>query len=143
MDDLLNIATKTMEKFNPATDSVDNFEEVADGKYQCLLEKVTNKTSAKTGNTWISFDFSIIGGENDGRHIFVNYFFTDKTIERSIKSIIKLAYEFGYDLPTDAFADFETLATSLDAMSGNQAMVDKKTTDSGFVTYKVDPNVLS
>lgn len=41
MDDLLNIATKTMEGFDPATDSVDTFEEIKDGEYNALLEDVT------------------------------------------------------------------------------------------------------
>ncbi len=137
MDDLLNIATKTMEGFNPATDKVDNFEEIADGEYTCLLEKVTARKSEK-GTNWISLDFSIMDSE-DNRHIFVPYFFSEKTIERSIKAISKLAYEFGYELPVDAFASYESLAETLNGMAGNQATINKKTSNSGFVNYKVTP----
>lgn len=137
MDDLLNIATKTMEGFNPATDKVDNFEEIADGSYSCLLEKVTARKNEK-GTNWISLDFSIMDSE-DNRHIFVNYFFTEKTVERSIKAITKLAYEFGYQLPVESFSSYETLADTLNGMAGNQAVVDKKTSNSGFVAYKVTP----
>ena len=137
MDDLLNIATKTMEGFNPATDKVNDFEEIADGTYNCLLEKVTARKSEK-GTNWISLDFSIMDSE-DNRHIFVPYFFSEKTIERSIKAITKLAYEFGYELPIDAFTSYESLAETLNGMAGNQATVEKKTGKNEFVNYKVTP----
>ena len=137
MDDLLNIATKTMEGFDPATDKVDDFEEIADGTYPCLLEKVTARKNDK-GTNWISLDFSIMT-EGENRHIFVPYFFTEKTIERSIKAINKLAYDSGYTLPVDAFTSYESLAETLNAMAGNQAEIVKKTSSSGFTNYKVTP----
>lgn len=137
MDDLLNIATSVMEGFDPATDKVDNFEEVADGTYTCLLEKVTARKNDK-GTNWISFDWSQVSSE-DNRHIFVNYFFTEKMQERNIKALIKLAYEFGYQLPLESFTDLETLAETLNGMAGNQATVEKKTSNSGFTNYKVTP----
>ena len=140
MDDLLNIAQKTMENFDPATDKVDDFEEVADGEYTCLLEDVTARVSEK-GTNWISLKFSIMEGDNEGRFLFVNYFFTEKTVERSIKGITKLAYEFGYELPTDAFTSYESLAETLNGMAGNQATVKKSTSKNGFTNYKVTPLV--
>ncbi len=138
MDDLLNIATKTMEGFNPATDTVDDFEKLADGDYTCLLEDVTNRESEK-GTKWISFKFSVMEGDYENRLIFVNYFFTEKTMERSIKSITKLAYEFGYELPLDAFTSLETLAETLNNMAGNRAIVHQTTSKNDFVNYKVTP----
>ena len=75
MDDLLRIATKTMEGFNPATDKVDDFEKLPDGEYNCLLEDVTARKSEK-GTNWISFKFSVMSGDYENRLIFVNYFFT-------------------------------------------------------------------
>ncbi len=139
MDDLLNIATKTMEGFDPATDSVDTFEEIKDGEYNALLEDVTARKNDK-GTNWISFKFSILDNEEyKNRFIFVNYFFTEKTIERSIKAINKVAYEFGYQLPVDAFTSLDTLAETLKGMAGNQAIVKKTTGNSGFVNYKVTP----
>lgn len=139
MDDLLNIATKTMEGFDPATDSVDDFEEIKDGEYNALLEDVTARKNDK-GTNWISFKFSILDNEEyKNRFIFVNYFFTEKTIERSIKAINKVAYEFGYQLPVDAFTSLDTLAETLKGMAGNQAVVKKTTGNSGFVNYKVTP----
>ena len=137
MDDLLNIATKTMENFDPAKDNVDDFEEIKDGEYNTLLEDVTARKSDK-GTNWISFKFSIMDNEEyKNRFIFVNYFFTEKTIERSIKAINKLAYDFGYQLPVDAFTSLDTLAETLKGMAGNQAFVKKTTGKSGFVNYKV------
>lgn len=138
MDDLLNIANKVMEGFNPATDKVDDFEKLPDGEYNCLLEDVTARKSEK-GTNWISFKFSVMSGDYENRLIFVNYFFTEKTIERSIKGITKLAYEFGYDLPADAFASYETLAETLNSMAGNQATVKQTTSKNDFTNYKVTP----
>ena len=139
MDDLLSIATKTMEGFNPATDSVDNFEKLPDGDYNCLLEEVTQRVSEQTGNHWISFKFSVMDGDYANRLIFVNYFFTEKSTERSIKAITKLAYDFNYELPVDAFVSYETLAETLNAMAGNQAIVSQKTSKNDFSNYKVTP----
>ena len=134
---LLDIATKVMEGFDPATDKVDTFEEVADGTYTCLLEKVTDRANDK-GTEWISVDFSIMD-ENDNRHIFVPYFFTEKTTERSIKALNKLAYDFGYELPVESFENLKTLAETLNNMAGNTANVTKTTGKNDFVTYKVEP----
>ena len=80
-----------------------------------------------------------MNGEYEGRFIFVNYFFTEKTIERSIKGINKLAYDFGYTLPADAFATYDSLAETLNSMAGNQAIVKKTTSKNGFANYKVTP----
>lgn len=138
MDDLLSIAQKTMENFDPAVDKVDDFEKLPDGEYECLLEDVTARKSEK-GTNWISFKFSVMSGEYENRLIFVNYFFTEKTIERSIKGITKLAYDFGYEIPTDAFTSYESLAETLNAMAGNQATVKQSTSKNDFTNYKVTP----
>lgn len=139
MDDLLNIATKTMEKFNPATDNVDDFEKIPDGEYNCLLEEVSARKSEKTGTNWISLKFTILDGDYENRLLFVNYFFTEKTMERSIKAITKLAYEFGYEIPLDSFSSLEALAETLNSMAGNQAIVSQKTSKSGYANYRVTP----
>lgn len=138
MEDLLNIANKVMETFNPAVDKVDNFENIPDGEYNCLLEDVTARTSEK-GTKWISFKFSIMNGEHENRLIFVNKFFTEKTEERSIKEILKLAFEFGYELPAEAFTTLNTLAETLSSMAGNQAIVKQTTSKNGFTNFKVTP----
>lgn len=138
MDDLLNIATKTMEGFNPATDTVDNFEKLPDGDYSCLLEDVTARVSEK-GTNWISFKFSVMDGDYENRLIFVNFFFTEKTIKRSIKGISKLAYDFGYELPIDAFSSLDNLAETLNQMAGNQATVHQTTSKNDYTNYKVTP----
>lgn len=138
MDDLLSIASKTMENFDPAVDTVDDFEKLPDGEYSCLLEDVTARKSEK-GTNWISFKFSVMSGDYENRLLFVNYYFTEKTIERSIKGITKLAYEFGYEISTDAFTSYESLAETLNAMAGNQATVKQTTSKNDFTNYKVTP----
>lgn len=139
MDDLLNIAQKTMENFNPAVDKVDDFENLPDGEYSCLLEDVTARKSEEKGTEWMSFKFSVMSGDYENRLIFVNYFFTEKTVERSIKGITKLAYEFGYEIPVESWTDLETLAETLNAMAGNQATVKQTTSKNGYANYKVTP----
>ena len=96
MEDLLNIAAKTMEKFDPATDKVDDYEKMPDGEYSCLLEDVKARKNDK-GTNWISLTFTVLEGDYENRKIFVNFFFTEKTVERSIKGITKMAYDFGYE----------------------------------------------
>lgn len=139
MDNLLEIATKTMENFDPAVDKVDDFENLPDGEYNCLLEDVTARKSEEKGTNWISFKFSVMDGDYENRLIFVNFFFTEKTIERSIKGITKLAYDFGYSLPADAFTTLETLAETLSGIAGNQATVKQTTSRNGYANYKVTP----
>lgn len=138
-DDLLNIAGKVMEKFNPVTDSADDFEDIKDGEYSCLLEEVKDRVSAEKGTKWISLQFSILEGESAGRFLFVNYFFTEKTTERSIKGLIKLAHEFGYELPLEAFSDLSTLSEALQSLCGTNAIVKQTTSKSGFANHKVTP----
>jgi hypothetical protein len=138
MDNLLNIASEVMKGFDPAVDKVDDFEKLPDGEYNCLLEDVTARKNEK-GTNWISFKFSIIDGDYANRIIFVNYFFTEKTSERSVKGIIKLAYDFGYQVPEDCFGTYEALAGYLNGIAGNQATVKQTTSKNDFTNYKVTP----
>ncbi len=138
MIDLLSIANETLKGFNPATDKVDDFENLPDGEYNCLLEDVANKKSEKTGNEWIGFKFNVLDGEHAGRYIFVNYFFTEKTISRSIKQVTKLTHDFGYELPIDSFQSMEILTEALLNLCGNTATV-KQTTKNEYSNYKVTP----
>ena len=80
-------------------------------------------------------------GDYTNRLIFVNKFFTEKTVERTIKEITKLAFEFGYQLPLEAFTNYETLAETLNGLAGNQAIVKQSTGKNDFVNYKISPNL--
>jgi len=137
-DDLLKIAGNVMENFDPAVDSADDFEDIKDGEYSCLLEEITNRENDK-GTTWISLQFSILEGEYTGRYLFVNFFFTEKTQERSVKGLIKLAHEFEYELPLEAFTDLSTLSEALQPLCGTNATVRQTTGKSGFTNHKVMP----
>lgn len=138
-NDLLSLASEIMEGFNPATDSVDKvYERIEDGTYNCVLDEVTPRKNDK-GTNWVSFKFSILEGKYANRCIFVNYYFTEKTAERSIKTINKIAYDFGYELPVEAFSSYESLADTLNSMAGNQANVTLKTGKNDFINYTVTP----
>lgn len=139
---LLEIATETLNNFDPAKDSVDTFEELPDGNYNALLEEVKAKENDK-GTEWVSFVYSVVGDEYANRKIFVNYFFTEKMTARSVKMLTKLAYDFGFELPVEAFETLEGLAQTLnDTFAGNTMAIEKTTSNSGFVNYKVTPSDL-
>lgn len=133
---IFDIASRIMNEYDPSNDLVDNFEELEDGLYKCLIEKVTFKENAK-GTQWISFDCSIINGT---RHMFPPFYFTEKTAERSIKAINRLCYQFEVDLPIEAYIDLETLANELSAsFVGLPCEVEKITGRNGFTNYKIEP----
>lgn len=132
---LYNMASEVMKNFDPATDLVDDFEEIPDGTYECIIEKVTHKENEK-GTNWISIDCSII---DDNRHLFVNYFFTEKTMMRSIKAINKLAFNYGFDIGLDSYYDYDILSYNLNSIAGTKCTVTKKTSTNGFANCKIEP----
>ncbi len=137
MNNLLDIASEVMEGFNPATDSADDFEKLPDGVYLCVLEDVTHKSNEK-GTEWISFKYTVMDGDYENKCIYANYFFTEKTVKRSIKLLGKVAYAFGYELPLQAFENLDTLAESLNNMAGNQANVEQ-VTKNDYSNYTITP----
>ena len=87
MEELLQIAKETMEEFNPETDSVSDFEPIPDGEYNVLLEKVELKES-QNGTTNISFEYSVLDGEQENKRIWDNHYLTAKTIKFQTKKLI-------------------------------------------------------
>lgn len=130
---LLDLASEVMNKFDPSKPIANNFEELEDGIYNCILEKIQYRQNAK-GTEWINFDCTITGGN---RHIFINKFFTEKTAERSLTEITKLVYELGYKIPLQSYATVETLSTALESLKGEQLEIEKKTSNNGFINYKM------
>ena len=137
---LLDKAMEVMGTFNPETDKVSDFEEIADGTYQAMLEEVTSRKSEAKGTEWISFKYSVIDDSERPQYIWVNQYFTEKSQDRSIKQILKTAHEFGYQLPAESFESLDTLAETLNQMAGETAEITKKTSSSGFANYVVKPN---
>jgi len=135
MDDLLKVAGSVMKSFDPKTDSADDFESIKDGEYNCLLEEINHKV-ASTGNNGISFTFNITDGEYAGRFIWVNYWFNNQE-QKQVKRIMKLAYEFGYELPLEAFSSLDTLVEALQDLCGTCAVVKQTTSKSGYTNYSI------
>lgn len=141
MDDLLKIAGNVMENFNPETDSANDFENLPDGRYNGVITEVKHRKNEK-GTNWIAIKVEIESDEYEdkykGRFLFVSHFFTEKTTDRSIKYIIKLVHDLGFEpLTLDAFKSFETLEESLQGIVGSKVTVDQKTSKSGFANYDV------
>lgn len=138
MDDLLKIAGNVMDNFNPETDSANDFEDLADGVYTGLLTEVGHRTSEK-GTKSIFLKFEITSDNAKGRFIWVNHYFTEKTTERSIKYILKLVHDYGFELTLDAFKSLEELSENLQGLVGKSAEIVQKTSKSGFANYDVTP----
>lgn len=137
MSDLMSMANEVMKNFDPAKDKVEDFEKIPDGDYRCLIEEVISKQNEK-GTNWLSLKASVMDGDYQGRYLFVNYFFTEKTTERSLKSLIKLAYDLRYELPSNTFNDLNTAAEIFNQMAGNEVMIHQKTSKNDFVNYSIE-----
>lgn len=141
MDDLLKIAGNVMENFNPETDSANDFENLPDGRYTGLLSEVSAPTSSN-GNQRLSLKFEITSDEFEdkykGRLLFVPFFFSEKIAERSIKYVIKMVHDLGFEpLGVDAFKSLDDLAEALQGLVGTEAQLDQKTSKNGFANYEI------
>lgn len=136
MEDLLKIAGNVMENFNPETDSANDFQDLPDGQYTGLITEIGNRTSEK-GTQSVFLKVEITEGDHKGRFIFVNYYFTEKTTERSIKMVLKLVHAFGFELTVDAFKSIEELTENLQGLVGSEAIVTQKTSKTGFANHDV------
>ena len=135
---LMDKAINIMAGFNPATDSVSNFEEIKDGTYDCVIEEIIAKVSENTGNEYLTIKFSVVGEECNGRLIYVNKYVTEKTESRTIKECLKLMHDYGYKLPPEAFEDVNTLAETMStSIAGCMATVKKSTSKNDYVNYTI------
>lgn len=141
MKDLLKIAGNVMDNFNPETDSANDFENLPDGQYVGLIEEVKSRKNEK-GTEWISLKVSVEHDEEEdkykGRLIFVSFFFTEKQVERQIKTITKMVHDLGFEaLPLTAWEDLDTLAENLQALVGTEVQIDQQTSKSGYTNHTV------
>lgn len=135
---LLDLASEVMKDFDPSKPISTDFEELEDGTYNCIVEKIQYRQNVK-GTEWINFDCTIVGSN---RHIFINKFFTEKTAKKSLTEINKLVFELGYKIPLEAYATVETLSEVLKLLKGEQLEIEKKTSNTGFVNYKMSKSSL-
>lgn len=138
MDDLLKIAGNVMDNFNPETDSVSDYENLPDGKYDALVAEVGHRTSEK-GTKSVFLKFEIAGGKFEGRNTWANFYFTEKMAEVTIKRILKMVHDFGFELTIDAFKSVEELSENLQGLVGNEAEIVLKTSKSGYQNVEVNP----
>lgn len=141
MNDLLTIATKVMEEFDPTKDSVYDYENVPDGLYNCLVEEVSKKHNEEKGTDRITVKCSVIGGEYDGKYIFVNHYFTtEKAKIISFKKILQLINFLGYQKPNvEVFDNLDALAEMLNSMAGNQITIKQTTNKAGYPNHEYIP----
>lgn len=138
MKDLLNLASELMA--NDAYKSNDYVERKPDGKYLVNLDSIELRTSQK-GNQWFKFKTTILDGEYAEQHFTVDWFLTEKTMERTIKDIMKLITSCGFELNTEMFTSYETLEECLQALVNQQVELTKKTSKNNFINYSLEGGV--
>ena len=138
MKDLLNLASELMA--NDAYKSNDYVERKPDGKYLVNIDSIELRTSQK-GNQWFKFKTTILDGEYAEQHFTVDWFLTEKTMERTIKDIMKLITSCGFELNTEMFTSYETLEECLQALVNQQVELTKKTSKNNFINYSLEGGV--
>ena len=128
MPSLVEMAIEAMKNFDPKTDPVDSFPEIPDGTYECIIEIIDYRV-AQTGSDFIQATCEITEGDYINQKIFVKYFFTEKTQDRSVQSIMTLLNKYGYEVEVaDLFADYETIAEGMQVLIGLECYVKVSTT---------------
>ena len=138
MKDLLNLASELMA--NDAYKSNDYVERKPDGKYLVNIDSIELRTSQK-GNQWFKFKTTILDGEYAEQHFNVDWFLSEKTMERTIKDIMKLITSCGFELNTEMFTSYETLEECLQALVNQQVELTKKTSKNNFINYSLEGGV--
>lgn len=138
MKDLLNLASELMA--NDAYKSNDYVERKPDGVYLVNLDSIELRTSQK-GNQWFKFKTTILDGEYAEQHFTVDWFLTEKTMERTIKDIMKLITSCGFELNTEMFTSYETLEECLQSLVNQQVELTKKTSKNNFINYSLEGGV--
>ena len=138
MKDLLNLASELMA--NDAYKSNDYVERKPDGAYLVNLDSIELRTSQK-GNQWFKFKTTILDGEYAEQHFTIDWFLTEKTMERTIKDIMRLITSCGFELNTEMFTSYETLEECLQALVNQQVELTKKTSKNNFINYSLEGGV--
>lgn len=138
MKDLLNLASELMA--NDAYKSNDYVERKPDGKYPVNIDSIELKTSQK-GTQWFRFKTTILDGEYAEQHFSVDWFLTEKTMERTIKDIMRLITSCGFELSTEMFSSYETLEKCLQSLVNQQVELTKKTSKNNFINYSLEGGV--
>lgn len=135
MDELLKLANSLMENDNYKNEDFGEFI-LPDGEYLVNIDKIELKTSELKGTQWINFTTTIVDGEHTNKKIFISMFLTEKTIKRTLTSIMNLINSFGYTLDSSMFTDYETLVEALQEFVNETASVTKHTSGN-FTHYKI------
>lgn len=138
MKDLLNLASELMA--NDAYKNNDYVERKPDGVYLVNIDSIELRTSQK-GNQWFKFKTTILDGEYAEQHFTVDWFLTEKTMERTIKDIMKLITSCGFELNTEMFTSYETLEECLQSLVNQQVELIKKTSKNNFINYSLEGGV--
>ena len=134
MKDLLNLASELMA--NDAYKSNNYVERKPDGQYPVNIDSIEFKTSQK-GTQWFRFKTTILDGEYAEEYFTVDWFLTEKTMERTIKDIMRLITSCGFELSTEMFTSYEILEECLQSLVNQQVVLTKKTSKNDFINYSL------
>lgn len=108
------------EGFDIKKGAVSDFEDLPEGAYEAMLEKVEWRTS-DSGFEWLSLQFEILSeGFEDRKHFGMISFNNEQFMNMNIKLALRVAGAVGVELTAE---DFETPETSLvEAFQGGLGM---------------------
>lgn len=136
MIDLEKLAKELIEKdayMTTPDEGSGGYEDVEDGVYNVKIERAELRTS-EAGNKRLNF---MLRHENN-RVSFVDWYMTEKTIERTLKRCMTLVKELGYEISAEMFA-IDNLEATMQGLIGENAVYTKKT-NGDFVNHSIHGN---
>ena len=102
------------EGFDPEKSPVTSYDDLVDGVYDVVIEKVEHKESQNTGSQWFQITLQVTTGDHQGRKFFGKLFLTEKTKVVSLKTLMKYAYTIAnLDLQPSDFTSIENVINML------------------------------
>lgn len=133
MDELFMLAGELLEDDKYKKDDV--YDNIPDGEYDVVLEGITLKKSAEKGTEWFSIRVKVLNGDYVNRKEFINLFLTEKTVKRTLSTIMKLIDALGYEVDISVFEDKNTIINAISEMIGETVIYVKTTSKNDFVTH--------
>lgn len=128
---ILDRVKNVKESYNPATDEINGYQGLQEGTYHVMASKI-NRSDWDTLNVRAE----VIEGESTGMSDFINLSIDelkqdgsplpDFVIDRNIKTISKLAYVLGIDIPDEAWNDLGDLVNVFKPAEGTQFEMELK-----------------
>lgn len=137
MDDILSLASELVENNNYKNDTFQE-ETKPDGVYSIVLESAELKVSPTKGTEWFALGCKVVDGDYTGESFNVKLYLTEKTIKRSLSTLMRLISSAGYDVDVSMFTDKDAIEQGLQTLLGENVLLIKQTSKGGFINYSFE-----